>query len=241
MAEVYLAAAETADSSGGDRTQVVVHVDADALAAAPSEGVDPARRCELADGHGIHPETARRLACDAAVVALSERGGRPLSVGRKTRTIPPAIRRALRARDGTCAFPGCTAKRFLDAHHIRHWAHGGETSLSNLVSLCRYHHRLMHEGRFTVEMRRSGPIFRRPSGAEVPRVPKPAPPRPRILGSLPKIPPAPVGPDGRLEPPLAPCSGRFGGESMDLDHTLFVMLQRVRRAGPIRPEVPDPP
>ena len=70
----------------------------------------------------------------------------PLHVGRKTRSIPPAIHRALRARDGGCRFPGCTARHFVEGHHVEHWAHGGETSLQNLVQLCHFHRRLVHEG-----------------------------------------------------------------------------------------------
>jgi hypothetical protein len=111
---------------------VTVHVDAQVLAAG-GEG-----RCELDDGPALAAETARRLACDAAVVGIVEDElGTPLDVGRKTRSIPPAIRRALRARDGGCRFPGCTNRRFVDGHHIRHWAAGGETSLANLVLLYR--------------------------------------------------------------------------------------------------------
>ena len=77
--------------------------------------------------------------------------GEPLNIGRKSRTIPPAIQRALNARDhGCCRFPGCPNTRYLDGHHIQHWAHGGETKLSNLVSLCRFHHRQVHEGNVVV-------------------------------------------------------------------------------------------
>ena len=81
---------------------------------------------------------------------LLERAGRPLSVGRKTRSVPPALRRALASRDRGCRFPGCTNHRTVDAHHIQHWANGGATSLDNLVQLCRHHHRLLHEGGYTV-------------------------------------------------------------------------------------------
>ena len=87
-----------------------------------------------------------RLACDAGVVSILQRGGRPLSVGRKTRSVPPALRRALANRDQGCCFPGCAQTRFLHAHHIEHWARGGQTELANLVQLCAYHHRLIHEG-----------------------------------------------------------------------------------------------
>jgi hypothetical protein len=111
-------------------------------------------------------ETARRLACDASLVVLIENEqGEPLNIGRKTRTIPPALRRALRSRDQGCRFPGCTHTRFVDGHHVQHWAQGGETSLSNLVSLCRFHHRLLHEGRVVVQVLDDGAFrFVRPDG-----------------------------------------------------------------------------
>jgi hypothetical protein len=106
----------------------------------------------LEDGPHVCAETSRRLACDCSRVALIEDDdGEPLSIGRKSRSIPPAIRRALKSRDGGCRFPGCSHKRYVDGHHIRHWADGGETSLENLVQLCRYHHRLVHEGGFSCE------------------------------------------------------------------------------------------
>ncbi len=102
-------------------------------------------------------ETARRIACDAGKVRITHRSGQILSVGRKTRTIPPPIRRALEFRDQGCRFPGCTSKH-CDAHHIVHWADGGETKLSNLVLLCRRHHRLLHEGGFSVRMSEAGAV-----------------------------------------------------------------------------------
>src|SRR5262249_44783883 len=76
-----------------------------------------------------------------------------LRLGGKRRTIPVALRRALRARDGGCRFPGCDNRRFLHAHHLRHWARGGETSLQNLVLLCSRHHRLVHEGGYGLDER----------------------------------------------------------------------------------------
>ena len=107
-------------------------------------------------------------------MALVERDGRPLSVGRKTRAIPPSLQRALRSRDGGCQFPGCTQQRWVDAHHIRHWAHGGETKLTNLIQLCRHHHRLVHEGGFAVEGRPGNSLrFRPPDGRVIRAVPRP--------------------------------------------------------------------
>lgn len=171
LADQALAAPEHG-RTGGDRVQLVVRVDADALAdaARPDAGC-----CELDGGPALSRTTARRLACDASVVRMGERDGEPLSVGRKTRTIPPALRRALRARDGGCRFPGCTNHRFVDAHHIHHWADGGSTELGNLVHLCTHHHRLLHEGGFTVRPVTDGFEFRTPAG----RLLRNAPPPPR--------------------------------------------------------------
>ena len=130
IAESFLQHGSEALNSA-DRHQIVVHVDAETL----RDG--GAGRSELEDGPSLAVETVRRLACDASIVSVLENErGEPLDVGRKTRSIPPAIRRALNARDRGCRFPGCSNTRYVDAHHIHHWAHGGETKLSNLVQLC---------------------------------------------------------------------------------------------------------
>lgn len=163
VARCALAMSE-ARRAGGDPVELVVHVDAVTLAA---ERVS--ERSELQEGPTLAPETARRLACDAALVRIAERDGRPLSISRRARTIPPALRRALRSRDDGCRFPGCTHHRYLHAHHIHHWAKGGQTNLDNLVQLCSYHHRLVHEGGFQVEHAGRRTIrFRRPDGRLIP-------------------------------------------------------------------------
>jgi len=140
-------------SLGGDRQQIVIHVDSETL-----RDSTPGR-CEIETGPSLAAQTARRLSCDASLVTIVEdESGQPLDIGRKTRTIPPAIRRALRSRDAGCRFPGCTHTRFLDGHHIRHWAQGGETKLTNLVMLCRFHRRQMHEGRVDVQVPDDGAL-----------------------------------------------------------------------------------
>jgi hypothetical protein len=145
VAESFLAESDSSLTSA-DRYQVVVHVDAETLRE------HTAGRCEIEQGPGLPVETVRRLACDASLLRVLENEmGEPLAVGRKTRSIPPAIRRALNTRDGGCRFPGCTHQRYVDAHHIEHWADGGETKLANLVTLCRLHHRLVHEGEITID------------------------------------------------------------------------------------------
>ncbi len=128
----------------------------------------------LDEAGGIHvsAETARRLACDAATVTMRHGpAGEVLDVGRRTRTISPAQRRALAARDRHCRFPGCRARR-CDAHHLRHWAHGGPTALGNLVLLCRRHHRAVHEEGFRVSLGPAGEArFVQPDGRPLPEAP----------------------------------------------------------------------
>lgn len=202
-AEALVDIADTALSSkaptSGDRHQVVVHVDHATLAGDDGEG-----QCALEDGPSLAPETARRLACDASVVTISERNGEPVRIGRKTRTIPPAVRRALRARDHGCRFPGCENHRWVDAHHIHHWARGGTTSLSNLVLLCRRHHRMLHEGRYSIDERLR---FYDPWGFEIPAVAQPPPGDPSAVVSRDDIGPG-------------TCASGEGGLDMDFDMTV---------------------
>lgn len=177
-ADALLALAETAlgeqpAARSADRYQVVVHVDAAVLTAAETAGEHAAGRCELAAGVPLPAEAARRLACDGSLVRIVEQDGRPLSVGRRTRSIPPALRRALQSRDGGCRFPGCTSTRHVDAHHIDHWADGGQTEIDNLVALCRRHHRLLHEGGFRVRRQGAELAFYTPRGERLPASPRP--------------------------------------------------------------------
>src|SRR5215211_297477 len=161
MAGAALTAAG-ATHSNTERYQVVVHVDADAGAT-------------LERGPALARETVDRISCDSSVVRVTERDGKPLSVGRRTRAVTPAIARALRTRDRGCRFPGCENHRFVDAHHIQHWSRGGETTLDNLVLLCRRHHRFVHEGGYSVELIGNEPRFRTRWGWSVADVPRPPP------------------------------------------------------------------
>lgn len=135
-----------------------------AIEAAPSPDRDPGR-ARLEDGTRVPAETSRRLSCDCGVVRMTRApDGAILDVGRRTRSIPPALRRALEVRDGGCRFPGCNA-RFTDGHHVTHWADGGPTSLANCLLLCRVHHRLVHEDGWRVEWWDDGrAAFRDPRG-----------------------------------------------------------------------------
>src|SRR5499425_1319738 len=154
----------------GDRYQVVVHVDAAVLADA-----DAAGQSVLDGGTCVPAGTSQRLACDASrVVMRHDAEGRIIEVGARTRTIPPALRRALHHRDKGCRFPGC-GRPFGEGHHIQHWANGGPTTLSNLAMLCRRHHRAVHEEGYQIERQPDGELcFRRPDGRVLPDVPPPA-------------------------------------------------------------------
>ena len=177
--------------------QVFIHLDQSIL------GPDGHQDAFLEDGTRVCAEAFRRVSCDAPLVGAATTGdGAPLNVGRRTRAIPPAIKRALLLRDHTCRFPGCANARFVHAHHIRHWLHGGETSLRNLVTLCSFHHQLLHEGGFRTAREASGELsFFDPRGHRVPAAPAVA-----------------VGPPARDDfDDVVPFDCRADGERIDYD------------------------
>ena len=146
-----------------------MHVDAPVLADPDQPG-----QSVLEDGARVSAETSQRLACDASrVVMRHDHDGRLLEIGARTRTIPPALRRALHHRDRGCRFPG-SGLPFGQGHHVRHWAQGGPTTLSNLALLCRRHHRAVHEEGYQVDREPDGVLrFHRPDGWLLPEVPPP--------------------------------------------------------------------
>ena len=164
--------------------------------------------------------TARRLSCDAAVVMLYEcADGEPLSIGRRSRTIPAAIRRALQARDVGCRFPGCTHTHFLHAHHIQHWAEGGHTSMSNLVTLCAFHHKLVHEGGYTVQPVSGCELaFRTPLGQVI----APGPRKPR--GDADSV--AKSNRRCGINVSAETGDSNWDGERVDYDHVMFTFFAR---------------
>jgi hypothetical protein len=164
MGEIFRQWLDLADRPqvGGERPHVNITVDLDAL-----EG-RAGRSSELACTGPVRPETARRIACDAGVSRVITRGpSEPLDIGRRTQVVPAALRRAVIIRDRHCRFPGCDRPpSWGDAHHIAHWADGGLTALSNLVLLCRRHHRMVHApGGFRLALEDGRPVFRRPDGS----------------------------------------------------------------------------
>jgi Domain of unknown function (DUF222)/HNH endonuclease len=204
---------------GGAGYEVSVHVDVDVLSR------DSLGQVRIRGGPALAPETARRLACDASLVPIIERDGHALSVGRKTRAIPPALRRAVEARDGRCRFPGCERRRFLDTHHIVHWAHGGETDKHNLILLCRHHHRLVHEGQVRMGGNADAQVrFRLRDGTELRSSP------PMSSGSVEGVVQLNREAGHRIDPET--CLGGIG-ERMDRHWVVSVVADRLHG--------PDPP
>jgi hypothetical protein len=206
--------------STADRYQVVVHVEAETLRDST------AGRCEIEHGPAVAAETARRLACDASLVTVTENErGDALDVGRKTRSIPPAIRRALNSRDQGCRFPGCTHRRYVDAHHIHHWVHGGETTLGNLVTLCRFHHRYVHEENVTIQMQPNGNWrFLKPDGTAFDEV-RPAPTPAHAWTDL-----IDAHDEQGIIIDSQTAATRWRGEGMDYGLAIQVLFQQADRA-----------
>jgi hypothetical protein len=189
-------------------------VDAPVLADADAPG-----QSVLEDGARVSAETSQRLACDSSRVVMQHaRDGRVMEVAARTRTIPPALHRALRYRDRGCRFPGCVV-RFGEGHHIRHWAQGGPTKLSNLTLLCSRHHRTVHEEGYQVERFADGELqFRRPNGWILPHVPPP-----------PKVPDQPVellramNEAAGLELHAQTATPSWQGERLDVGYAIDVL------------------
>ena len=205
--------------------QVVIHLDHAVL------GPDGVHEAFLDDGTRVSAETFRRVSCDSALLAVATgEAGQVLDVGRRTRAVPAAIRRALWSRDRGCRFPMCTNRRFVHAHHLQHWAHGGPTRLDNLVLLCGFHHRLLHEGGFKMSLApdRTARFFTAAS---------------REIAVAPATPSASIPEAAIDDPELNLC--HWDGEPVDYGETLGAMCsasatsiwpQRPPLAAPSRPD-----
>src|SRR6266849_6497488 len=211
----------------GERYQVVVNIDAPVLADPEQPG-----QSVLEGGTHVSAETSQRLACDASRVVMRHDGeGRLREIGARTRTIPPALRRALDHRDQGCRFPGC-GLRFTQGHHLRHWAQGGPTTLSNLVLLCRRHDRAVHEEGYQVARLPDGPLqFRRPDGRPLPEVPPPAAVRDDPVRAL----RARHNSEGLRVNARTGCAGWLG-ESLNVGWAIDVLHPLAQRPRPCPPE-----
>ncbi len=197
------------------RSQLVVHVDVDTLA-----GTGPGSRCHLDDGPAIAASAARRMACDAEVMTVVERDGVPVGAGRSKRVVTGRMRRLMQLRDGTCRYPGCLVPaRDADGHHIKHWIEGGPTELSNLVSLCRFHHQRHHDGAFTMVAEPDGALrFRDAAGESIGPARAGAVDESNAGGAPPRT--------FAADAPRALDRGRH----CDLEHTVWVLANHAARA-----------
>jgi Domain of unknown function (DUF222)/HNH endonuclease len=236
VAESFLAG-KVAGADDAEVYQVVVHVGTDAVAEGPApapaaqagvsaetparvpgDPADPAR-CHVEDGPAISVSTAQMLSCTAALSWMRHDRGAVLALGRRRRKPNAAIRRAARERDHCrCRFPGCESRR-VDLHHIQHWINGGRTDLDNLISLCAYHHKLVHDRGYLIAASPPGGgafAFYRPDGSPLP----PSPPLPEPDGPIDQAHDADITPDTIIPP--------WYGERLDLDHAIYVCFANAR-------------
>ena len=261
IAEAFLAG-KIAAADNAEVYQVILHVGADALAQGdpavdtgsqqaagvsaetpaasrpvPGDPAGPAR-CHVDDGPALSISTAQMLGCTAALSwMLHDRDGTILDLGRRRRRPSAALRRAARERDTCrCRFPGCESRR-IDLHHIQYWSHGGRTELTNLISLCKYHHMLVHDRGYLIAAGPAGTFaFYRPDGAGIP----PSPALPEAGGTIDQCHDADITPDT-----IIPA---WYGERLDLDYAIYTCFAnagyhaRQRRPGsPARPGRPAGP
>ena len=241
IAEAFLAG-KVAGADDAEVYQVIVHVGAGAItpdgqpgsqsgapaghagrvsaetsAAVPGDPADPAR-CQVEEGPAISVTTAQMIGCSASWSwMLHDSAGKLLDLGRRRRRPNAALRRAARDRDKCrCRFPGCESRR-VDLHHIQYWSNGGRTKLDNLVSLCKYHHMLVHERGYLIAAARDGTFtFYRPDGAAIPA----SPPLPQPGGTIGDCHDADIDPDTIIPP--------WYGERLDLDYAIHVCFANAR-------------
>ena len=158
-ADALVLLAAGGSDGAGPATMLVLHAPIEVLS-----GDDGG--CRVEGGPVLHPETARRLSCDSRLqMILEDEHRKPIGIGRKSQITPPWLRRLVFERDGhTCTFPGCEMKRFLHPHHVQHWSRQGPTDLDNLITVCTFHHTLVHEGRWSVILDNGRPMWFRPGG-----------------------------------------------------------------------------
>jgi len=216
MAESYLNADNIKQSGNslGEKYQVFLHINANA--ASIDCKVSQADHCSIDNKRFLTPEVAKRLACHASLsTVLEDDQGIVLNIGRRSRIVPRAMSHALRIRDGGCVYPSCCQKHYTDTHHIKHWAEGGETSMANLATLCRYHHGLLHKREYHLHRDESGDLVFTNNRNEV------------ITRSFyPQFPGNPCANDC-LDPDIDgnTAKSKWLGETMDIQHTLQCMFQ----------------
>ena len=217
----------TRDTTGLDRTTLVLHVDAEMLRS-DEDGTVPDVTVPVMTGTSrmlsMSTRVLRRLACDAGVILVPTEDGLPIDVGDRKRHATVALRRALRARDHHCRFPSCTASAHLHAHHIQFWTDDGPTDLDNLVLLCGFHHRLVHHAGWVITHDGRGHVaFAPPGGAPLPSN--------GTSGGA----PAEAAPPGHLAAPgrqRALQTTDWDGSPLDLHAAVDVLIAAIERIQP---------
>ena len=199
-----------ADGPAGVSAETPAGVSAETRAGVPGDPADPAR-CHVEDGPAISVSTAQLIGCSSSWTwMLHDSAGKLLDLGRRRRRPSAALRRAARERDKCrCRFPGCESRR-VDLHHIRYWSNGGQTKLDNLVSLCKYHHLLVHDRGYLIAAARDGTFtFYRPDGTTIPASPS----LPQADGTIGDWHDADITPETIIPP--------WYGERLDLDYAIY--------------------
>jgi hypothetical protein len=205
---------ESASPGQRERYQLVLHATAEQLARDDDQVADG---IITSDGVRLHPETARRLACDCPTSWLTDdEHGSPLHLGRRNRRIRGRVARAVRYRDGgRCQAPGCTNPATI-SHHIRHWARGGTTCLINLISLCDGHHWLVHHGGWRIAVIRPGAWrFYAPDGRRL------------DTNHTPQVASRPLPIDSTIAPDAV--TGHWNGEPLNVHYATSVLIRAEQR------------
>ncbi|NQZ07327.1 MAG: DUF222 domain-containing protein [Algicola sp.] len=242
MAEHYLASATDENPktlAGHERCQVVLHLDVETLkhehccehSGCNDQHLGPLHRPHSLGDQWIDPQNAKRLSCDASLLTvLEDEDGNVLNIASKTRTIPPMLKRALDVRDSTCKFPGCCESHYVDFHHIQHWGDLGETKKGNLIKLCRFHHRALHNGLFDIEAQgdENNPtfIFKTATGKVMEPNPKlPQTEKTTVTGAIKDF--------KRQWPNINTRTGRTLWQGEGMDYSMGVDSLLNRRNGPV--------
>jgi hypothetical protein len=166
-----LCSKQLADEQEPDRAAVVVHTEISSV-------LEQGQQAELERGPALHQDVCRRLSCDSRLqFVLTDKGGNALGIGHSSRGVPRWLRRQLLYRDHGCTFPGCGRRAFVQAHHIWAWEEGGATDHDNLVLVCHFHHKLVHEFSWSVALNGERAEWFRADGSRYDPGPDPPPNR----------------------------------------------------------------
>jgi len=204
----------TSTGSLGEKYLVFLHINTNE--ASRDYQINQSTSCSIGNEKFLAPLVARRLACDAQLTTvLEDDAGNVLDIGRRSRIIPRAMSHALRIRDSGCRYPGCCQSKYTEAHHIIHWADGGKTNLDNLVTICKFHHRLLHDGQYRIHRETQGDLVFTNKDNEVIKQ--------SFYPQFPESLSTPLDVDPTIDEHTAEC--KWLGEKMDIQMALYEMFR----------------